>query len=216
MKLNVPLIIQPKDSVYCGNTGVAMLLQYYGINKDLSKLTKEITTDTTGTYAPQLGTYLLKKGFEVSIITHHPKLFTKKDVSLTQIQIMGRFRKKYELSTSPQDKKVLNYFIDFMKKGGKIIVRIPNIQDVEKEIRAHRPTGAVLTTNFIHGNKSKFNFHFNIITGFDNKYIYVNDPNWNETGGKKRYLYNDFLYGLYASTYGDLDNGCLLIVKKKR
>jgi len=71
-----------------------------------------------------------------------------------------------------------------------------------------------MTTNFIYGKEPKFNFHFNIITGIDDKYVYVNDPLPDSRGGKKKYTKKDFFYGLYASAYGDLDNVSLLLVRK--
>jgi uncharacterized protein YvpB len=58
-----------------------------------------------------------------------------------------------------------------------------------------------------------FNFHLNIITGIDEENIYVNDP-LQDIGGKKSYSIKDFFFGLYASTYGNLDNGCLIVVKR--
>lgn len=45
--------------------------------------------------------------------------------------------------------------------------------------------------------------------------IYVNDPLWDESDGKKKYGKKDFFYGLYASVYVDLDNASIMIIKPK-
>ena len=172
MKLNVPLIRQPKDSVDCGIAGVSMLLAYYGIKKRFSDIKKEISVDKTGTYAPQLGSYLIRQGFKVEIITLHPKLFTLKDKGMSQDKVLTRLKGLQKNTKNSQDKKVLNYFIEFMKAGGKIKVKIPDINDIKKEIRSKSPLGAVMATNFLNAaDKPRFNFHFNIITGFDTYYI---------------------------------------------
>jgi len=70
-----------------------------------------------------------------------------------------------------------------------------------------------MTTNFIYSDKPVFNFHFNVVTGIDDNYVYVNDPLWDGRGGKNKYTITEFLYGLYASAYGDLDNASLIKIK---
>ncbi|MFA6073360.1 MAG: C39 family peptidase [Candidatus Woesearchaeota archaeon] len=215
MKLKVPLIKQPKNSVDCGIAGVAMLCKYYNIPKTFNALKKEIETDKIGTYAPQLGTYLIKQGLDVEIVTLHPKLFTLLDSKLSQKEIITRLETSHNSTTSNQDKKVITHFKEFMNSGGKIKIKIPDIIDIKNEIHKKRPVGALMTTNFIN-NVPIFNFHFNIITGYDTKHIYVNDPLPNKCGGRKKYTLQQFYYGLYASAYGDIDNASLLIVKKIR
>lgn len=215
MKLNIPLIRQPKDSVDCGIAGIAMLFKYYNIPKTFNEIKKEIETDAIGTYSPQLGRYLIKHGFDVEIVTMHPKLFTIRDIKLSQKDLIKKLEIQYQNINVEQDKKVINYFIEFMKNGGIINIRIPCIEDINKEISNNRPLGALMTTNFINNNVPKFNFHFNIITGCDAKNVYANDPLEGKCGGKKQYTIQQFYYGLYASAYGDLDNASLMLVKKK-
>lgn len=73
----------------------------------------------------------------------------------------------------------------------------------------------IITMNPYLFDKAIFNFHFNIITGIDEKHIYVNDPMWDYRGGEQKYEINDFMYAIYASTYGDLDNASIMKIKKK-
>jgi hypothetical protein len=216
MNLDVPLVTQKKDSVECGLAGILMILKYYGVKKTYEELQREIKTDETGTYSPQLGSYLIGLGFDVEIVTLHPKLFMLADKNLTQEEILQRFNLLHERVKSPKDKENIEKFTEFMKKGGKIKVKIPMIEDVKEEIDQKRPVCALLTSNFLSGKQPIFNFHFNIITGYDDKNIYVNDPLWDERGGKKKYAIQDFFYGLYASAYGDADNASLMKVKKRK
>ncbi len=79
MKLNVSVIRQKENSVDCGLACLAMLMKYYGINKSIADMKNEIKVYAgMGTYAPQLGKYLIDNNFEVEIVTMNPLLFTKK------------------------------------------------------------------------------------------------------------------------------------------
>lgn len=211
MILDIPLVRQPEGSVECGIAGITMLLNYYN-NINFEEVKKDIQIHQIGTYAPQLGTYLIKKGFDVKIITFHPGLFTKKDLLLNNTEILDRFKQLYD-KASKKDKTTIKYFIEFLENGGEVKVKIPGKEDVLEEINEKRPVCALLTSNFLTGKEPKFNFHFNIITGIDDTYIYVNDPAWGETGGKHKHPINEFFYGIYASAYGDLDNACLITAK---
>ena len=214
MKLNVPLVRQDKNSQECGLAGLAMIFKYYNVPISYEKLKIELKADKTGTYMPQLGSYLIQNGFEVEIISLHPKLFSLKDKN--KKSVLNYFTSLYKKIKLKQNKKVMSYFIKFLKDGGKIKVKIADKQDIITEIKNKRPICALLTSNFLYRKKPGFNFHFNLVTGIDNKYVYVNDPLWNNNGGKKRYKISDFFYGVYASCYGDLDNASLMKIKKVR
>ncbi|MFH1431975.1 MAG: C39 family peptidase [archaeon] len=215
MMLDVALIRKPKDSVYCGIACLNMVLEYYGITISFDKLKDEIEADSVGTYAPQLGSYLIKKGFDVEIVFLHPALFTNMDRGKKPDEIMAHLNSMSDCLNSERNKKALFYFIDFLKMGGSIKVKIPDKEDILVEIKEKRPLMALMTSNFLVGPNPNFDFNFNVITGIDERYVYVNDPSWNEHGGKQKHNVADFLYGVYVSSYGDLDNGCLIKIKKK-
>ncbi len=217
MKLKVPLFRQKKDTNDCGIVGIQMILHYYGDNISYEELKSNLKTDNIGTYMPQLGVYLLKKGYEVEIVTLNPKLFTLSDKGKEKDLefILERFEMLKNNSKSEQDKKTIDYFVEYLKVGGKIKIKMPSKEDIDEEIKQNRPVCALLTTNFLYGEKPVFNFHFNVITGLENDKIYANDPLWDERGGEKVYNIDEFFYGIYASAYGDLDNASLLKIKKK-
>jgi hypothetical protein len=216
MRLDVPLIRQKKDSVDCGLAGLSMLMKYYGIDKSISELKKSIKTyEGIGTYAPQLGKYLIENGFKVEIVTMNPYLFTKKFKNKPKKELIKYFEEFYKKNKKESFKEPSRFFKEFLEAGGKLNLRIPDIDDIKKEISNKRPLGALITSNFLLYDKPSFNFHFNIITGIDNKFIYVNDSLPDKRGGKHKYKINDFMYAIYASAHGDLDNASIIKIKKQ-
>ncbi len=216
MKLKVPLIRQVRKSVDCGPACLSMILRFYGIKESVSEIANELQIYKSGTYSPQLGSYLIKKGFSVKMITQHPGLFNLKSRTLSQVQIKKHLIRLSRNKKNKKDKISLRYLIDFMNDGGKICVEIPRGSNIVSEIKHNRPVISLLTSNFLIGKDVKFNFHYNVITGIDSKQVYVNDPLWDYRGGRHAYSIEDYLYGVHTSTKGDLDDGCLLKIKKLR
>ena len=214
MKLNIPLKSQKKNSKDCGLVCSLMIDKFFNGKLSFKDIQKEIKIHKVWTYAPQIGTFMIKHGYSVEMITQQPSLFTNKDKKISQKEILHRIEQT--LQKDKKNKKTLSYFMEFLKIWGKITVKIPNIQDIQESIKKKSPLIALLTTNFIGWTKPGFNFHFNVIDGIDNKYVYLNDPLIvSEWWGKIKCNINDFFFGLYASTYGDLDNGSLLKITKK-
>jgi len=215
MKLDVPLYLQKKGSVDCGIICTQMILEYYGIQELFSDLKNKLNVDEVGLYAPQIGIYFLENGFSVELVTQHPGLFTIRDQGTSQVEISKRFEDLISNSKSDQDKKVLNFFLKYQEHGGKIDVKIPDMTDIMGEIKNNRPLITLFTSHFLTELNPDFDFHYNVITGFDKRYLYLNNPYSDNRGGKKKYLIDNFFYGLYSSVYADLDNGCFLKLKKR-
>lgn len=216
MKLDVPLTRQDENSLDCGIACLSMLLKYYGIEKGISDIKKDVKIhDGIGTYGPQLGKYLIEQGFEIELVTMNPFLFTNKFKNYSQKDVLNHFKELLEKTTQEKFKIPLEFFIEFIEAGGKIKVKIPSIEDIKSEISEKRPLGALITSNFLLYDKPIFNFHFNLITGIDEEFVYVNDPLPDYRGGSHKYQINDFIYALYASAYGDSDNAMLMKIVKK-
>jgi len=118
----------------------------------------------------------LQQDFEVNIITLNPHLFSTHHMSSSQDTIKAHIT---TLLQDPKKEKIqpsLIFFQEFLEQGGTITPQIPTQADIEKELFQHRPLIALLTSNFLSKDASKFNFHFNVITGLENNTIYVNDP----------------------------------------
>lgn len=216
MILDVPLITQEKGSQDCGIACLLMILEFLGIKKSFTDLKKELEVDEVGSYTPQMGTYLQRAGFSTELVTQHPGLFTLKDRGKSQTEILLRIKDLLSTAKTDQNKKVLQYFLEYLENGGQISVKIPEIGDITESINNNQPLIALLTSHFLTETLPKFNLHFNIVTGFDETHVYLNDPLPDQRGGKKKCSVNDFFYGVHASTYADIDNGCLLKIKKRQ
>lgn len=227
MKLNVPLIRQPYKSDDCGIAAVSMILNYYGVKHNLKKLTLEIrkvdkrnpNRPNAATPHPLLGLYLLKQGFRVEITTFNPFLFTQSDKSTRNARrsIQKAYvRMKSNKEISNDVKVSTKFFLDFIKAGGKVNVKIPDQDDIRSEIKNGRPMIASATTNILYTNakKARFNDHANVITGIDGRYVYANDPLWDRRGGKKKYTISEFLYAMYTGAYCSADNAAIMKISR--
>jgi hypothetical protein len=171
-----------------------------------------IETDEIGTYFPQVGAWLERRGYDTTFISAHPKLFTEQAKDYTDDELIEHI-KSYD-AQSEQDENVRSYFEDYVLTGGTIRYAIPSIDIVKEYIDAGRPIGASATTHFRTGEEPGFNFHFFVVTGYDDEYIYVNDPHPDFTeDGTTAYTYDEFRYAVLATTLGDLDNGSLFAVQ---
>ena len=210
MNLDVPLCRQKKDSKDCGIVCVQMILAFYKKEKTFKEIKEYIEVHEEGTYAPQIGSYFIKNGFNVEILTLHPSLFTLKNIGKSQTFIQEHIKNLGKTATSEFDKKALRYFEEYLLLGGRLTPQIPAIEDVQQSINKKQPLIALLTSNFLTESQPSFNFHFNVITGYTDGEIFHNDPLDDHRGGKHKTSLQNFFFGMQASIYGGLDNGSLM------
>lgn len=215
MHLDVPLFRQEKDSKDCGIICVQMILAFYKKERSFQEIKNAIEVHEEGTYIPQLGSYLLKNGFDVEIMTLHPGLFTLQDIGASQEMIRERIEYLQTTATAEWDKKALQYFQEYLALGGILTPKIPDKKEIRKSVDKQEPVIVLLTSNFLTESKPTVNFHFNVITGYTDAEILHNDPLDDHRGGKHATPTDLFFYGMYASLYGGLDNGSLMKIKKK-
>ena len=200
-----------------------MILQYYGKREaNLAKMKKEIKLrKKIGTYIPQLGLHLMENGFETEIVIQNPYILTVKDRGKSQKLLLKQIKKVYAAYKRKKKKSrsrldSLEYFIEYLEKGGKVKVKVPDEEDIKTEARAGRPLIAAMTNWFMLSGEPFFNGHFVIVRGIDKKYVYVNDPiKEPDADVKSRYPIKDFFFGMYANSYGDPDNGSFLLIRKR-
>ncbi len=215
MKLDIPLIIQKKNSEECGLACLAMVLKFYNASKSLSKLRKQIHVyPWIWIFMPQLWSYLLEQWFEVEIISMNPHIVTYQDSKKSQSELLQYFSALSKKTSNVRHKTCLQYFVKFMELWGIFTPRIPSPKDIKKWIDQHSPLLTIMTSNFLWSSLPSFNFHFHVITWIDKSYVYVNDPMYGGFGGQKKIPIDTYMYSIYASAHGDLDNAALLLIRK--
>lgn len=216
--LPVPLIRQAEESSDCGPACLAMILEFHGVLFDFEEMKRSLGVYQWGTVTPQLGTYLLKNGFAVEIVTMHPALFSLHmkfgdDTQLLRGHLKGlRGKMKGEF-----DDIALDHFLAFLDAGGVLTPRIPTLKDIEEEMRHQRPVLVPVTHWFLHESDlpPRFSIHFNVITGIDNESVAVNDPDWGDEFGGAHVIDRDaFLFAMYASAKGGIDDACVMKIRK--
>lgn len=214
MKLKIPQLRQDENSKDCGLICMLMVMRYYGDDKTTYEdLKQALVVDEIGTYAPQMGTYLLNQGYKVELIGLNPGLFSTLDKGASTEEIQERLAEKLELADKERDVKVIKYFQEFLDNSGSMKVQIPSEDHLQYAIEQETPVIALLTSNFLN-RRPELNFHFNVVTGITHELITVNDPLWDERGGEHQYIIEDYLYAIHASAAGDLDNATLMRVWK--
>lgn len=216
--LTVPILRQAKNSIECGIVSLEMVYAFYGIKISHENICQEISFSDIGTYMPQLGGHAIVTGFHSTIITHNPRLIYKEDEGLSQDALLDRFMQLDKTNFAKSDVLCLSYFIDFIQKHGRVLPKIPDIDDIRSQIDLGRPLIALINSAPLYTieDKNSFNdtFHIVVVTGYDEIYVYINDPIWNKHGGAQKYAHRDFFFALYASSLGDFDNGSLLTLTK--
>lgn len=210
-KLNIPLYLQAPRSPDCGPVCVQMALAYFGVERDLPYLQKKLKYNKMGTSAYDNGALLLDEGLKVTAVTAHPMLFppdlaknikSTKDVS----KILTAKAKQV-----PRYKTGLQTFEKFLSKGGTLKIEIPTEKHIHKAIDVKRPVIALLYGQAMGSNEG--GFHFVVVTGYDNKSVFVNNP-YPKSKKQTKYPMHQFLYALHTATTADIDNGTLLIISK--
>ena len=214
MMLNVPLIRQEKDTSVWVLAALSMSLQYHG--RDVSIADLERDEDAKGIDMGAIGTYLLKHDSDAELMMFHPRLFTNRDRGKSEAELLDHFQARVGHKDNIKwDDDVLRHLIRFLDHGGRVTVRIPDEDDIREEIEAGRPLLVTTDTNFLYGKEARYYLHANVIAGIDEEYIYVNDPLWDERGGRCRHKKKEYMFGIHMATHGSFNNGSLLKVRPR-
>lgn len=216
MKLDVPLYHQKDGSYDCGPICLRMLLSYYGRDIGDEEIIQSFTYLENGISIPELGSYMLKNGFDAEIVTLNPHLFSYNMLGLSDQAAIRQHLANRILQHKKEERKIVNqHMIDFMDQGGTLRLKIPDAADLHSELEAGRPVLASMITLYLEQHCG-YNFHFTIVTGLDADHVYVNDPLKNETKPSQYAWPRDgFFYAMHCAAFGDVDNDSLLLLRPK-
>lgn len=214
MKLNVPSYQQSPWSADCGLLCIKMLLEYYCEKVDIEQLRNDIKIDSTGICFWEIGSFLLKKGFKVTLITRDPKLFSKKDFDYPPKDFWEFFQDENNFWLKTKDDFESFYYLKkFIKAWWKIEIKVPDTSDIKKALLNNNLIISIMTYKFLVHDRAKFDFHYNLVTGINNTEVMVNDPG-STYWGELKYPINDFLYSVYATAYKWVWRGSFLLISK--
>ncbi len=211
-KIDVPLILQGENSSDCGPTCVNMVLQSFGIHKDIESLKSVLTYTEAGTSAYDNGTLLLSEKLKVTVITAHPRLFPPEVIANTHSKEDIESVLDKVSTEQPKSKWILDTFKNFLDKEGKFSLEIPTFDHVKKAIDDDCLLIALLYGQALGSNEG--GYHFVVVNGYDdNGNVFITNPLPNSKR-QSWFPSKEFLFGLHTSTMVDVDNGSLLIVSK--
>ncbi len=175
--LSVPLILQlPELFRGCEVTSLAMLLKYYDIQVSKMTLAEKVKKDTTPYSKDETGRKYYGNPYDGFVGDMYDKNKNGYGVYHGPIAELGKeYVNEDVIDITGVDFEDLLYFLE----QGKPIWVITNatykpLGDDNFEIW-HTPTGIVKTTKKLHSV---------VMTGFDDKYVYINDPLVNQTNRK--------------------------------
>ena len=211
-------IRQPEMSAECGIACSSMIANYYQMQLDYDAIKASIGLYKWGTTTPQLGLFFLENGYDVEIIGCHPALFYKDSVFDSTDDMLQHLKNMRQILKDDTDKIALEHFINYIKAGGTMQIRIPTAADIDTAIALNTPVLVPVSHWFMHKNDMppRYSIHFNVVYGSDNECFYVCDPDFGEPFyGQHRIDKQTFMYACYVSCKGGIDDGCVMIVRRK-
>ncbi|MFA7308713.1 MAG: cysteine peptidase family C39 domain-containing protein [Patescibacteria group bacterium] len=216
--LKVNLIQQPNMSNDCGVACVAMIADYYNLDISYEDIRKELGVYSWGTTTPQLGRFFLAHGFDVEIVGLHPALFQLNSSFIDSSEMIEYLQKMRTVLKDGYDAIAIEHFISFVQEGGIFSPKIPTDMDIESELNEQRPVLVPLSHWFLRQTSMppRFTTHFNVVTGMNNTEFYTNDPDFGDDfGGQHSTKKETFMYAVYVSAKGGIDDACVMKINKK-
>lgn len=221
--LPIKQLYQKEKSLDCGPVCVQMILEYFGIKKELSEIIAVLDYDQVGTTIFQNAQIFIQNNIKTVNINNNPLLFSynydklqaNKDnfQKMTNTQVLELINQKKE--KLEKYSKTLGEMEDYLKNGGQINIKTPQFSEIKSAIDENKPIIALV---FSYREKGIFH-HFVIVNGYDTikdknddavEMVFVTDPS--KMGKTGWFPASDFIFWLHASTLADIDNGSLLIV----
>jgi hypothetical protein len=150
MKLDLHVAKQPDDES-CGITCLKSIYDYFSFPTSLDKLKHEIEHwQTGGTVAVNLARNALAHGFKAEIYTYNIKIFDPSWKALDAKELSAKLKKRQRKIRSKKQKKVISFYLDFLKKGG--ILRFDDLNEdlLNRLFKNHKPIICGLSATYLY------------------------------------------------------------------
>jgi len=177
MNLDVPVYSQAKDVKDCGPAALKMILSYFGEDIDINKITDLSDPERSGV-VPTVGLAkaAAQLGFKVELYTSSLEVDSK--------NFELEFYKKEASSYLGLVEKAKRLLEELTKYGGKAELKRLELGEILSKINKDCVPLILLNWNTLF-NLPDFQGHFVPITGYDDEFIFVNDPDVRKPGNKK-------------------------------
>ena len=232
---DVPLIKQGLQN--CVQASAAQILNFYGINKSIKDIQKEVPVYISkngkplGTSLGHIAAYFATLGFSVTLHTVDVEIFDQSWGKISQKKLIENLKKRRPfVKHARYDNDALDVIFDgylsLLKLGGNIKLPLLNKKYIEN-LLANGPVYAVVSYNFLNSSP-KFSLdkhnkltedsikgepatHAIVLAGLNEDKFLIVDPD--EIYGGKRWISSERLIGSIYLAETDFD--CLLITLRK-
>lgn len=231
----IPLIKQALQE--CAQTSAVQLLNYYGINKTLNEVRKEVPVYIKdgvplGSSVGHIATYLLQQGFEATMHIVELEIFDQTWRAATSDELIEllnnrkKFAKHHRYDTETME-VIFDGYVSFLTHGGKIVFPVIDEQYLVKLLK-EGPIYGVLSWNFLNA-AAKVRFdkekndsekdaieghpatHALIISGYRDGKFLLTDPDY--MYGGERWVESGLLVGSIYLAQTDFDSMVITFTK---
>jgi hypothetical protein len=170
MRLDVPYIRQPSDSMWCGVSVAAMILKYYGCNISQKAVSREMPVTRCGVSEGRFAQYFLRRGFDVTVQFWLPGLeprFLGSRGTKDSLPVMDALQRGARQRRHHPTRETCKEMLVFMKRGGTVNLRPPFLRDIEKEISHKHPVVLCIDSNWLNATRRTQAGHWVVVTGFN-------------------------------------------------
>jgi hypothetical protein len=209
----MPIYRQGRGTRSCGLWCLKMVYEYYGLLRDIDEIGAALHVMPSGVYAQELGYHLRLTGFHARLVTRDttrlPVQYATMDTAAIRADLAARLEQTPP--TQEKDRIYLRGLIRFLDAGGAFEVRIPTLNDLDRNLAAGHPAictvdvKALYEPDGAHADDDPADWfrlgpgaHYVVVSGLDATHVWVNDPSSRRHGGIRAYPRERFLYAWYS------------------
>jgi hypothetical protein len=188
--IDVQVSKQPDDES-CGITCLEAVYRYHGHAISLGELQSQVDHwRTGGTVGVNLARHALASGFSAELYTYNIDIFDPTWKRLSAKEMAGKLAQRAHRIRHPKQKKLIGYYLDFLRRGGKI--RFDDLDEglMDRLFKARRPVIAGLSATYLYQNRRELPDnseddvggqpvgHFVVVAGWDRakRKVAIRDP----------------------------------------
>ena len=183
IKLNVPIHKQKRKDMACGFICLQMVLGYYNKKLTYNEIIKLAKLDPkVGCWWAQMGCVALDLGFKAELINYNLSNIYDADIAKLKgkklIERLKRQKRKIDKMYYPE----IKYDIDMIRKGGKLILKIPKKKDLINWLKKGIPPILSIKIGPAYGGvpskkrRKTLDQHGVVVYGCDGKNFLIRDP----------------------------------------